>query len=221
VRSMLRRTPPDFLFVMKAPQQVTHGPAETLEGAGKSREEVLPAFHFAVEPLLQERRLAAVLLQFPWSFRPSEDAVNYLQLLSRNLDWVAAVVEFRNVAWVREETFQLLRELNLGFCCVDEPRLKGLMPPVARATSRIGYVRFHGRNAQKWWHHEQAHERYDYLYSEEELKEWVPKIRELEASTEKLFLFFNNHYEGKAPRNAEMMLRLLGLEEEGRERSAL
>jgi uncharacterized protein YecE (DUF72 family) len=82
-------------------------------------------------------------------------------------------------------------------------------------------VRFHGRNAQKWWQHEQAHERYDYLYSEEELKEWVPKIRELEANTDKLFLFFNNHYEGKAPRNAEMMLRLLGLEEEGRERSAL
>src|SRR5436189_199043 len=67
------------------------------------------------------------------------------------------VIEFRNSGWVSEETFTLLRELELGFCCVDEPRLKGLMPPVVTATSPIGYVRFHGRNAAKWWQHEQAY----------------------------------------------------------------
>ena len=57
------------------------------------------------------------------------------------------MIEFRNSAWVNDDTFRLLRELDLGFCSVDEPRLKGLMPPTAEATSRIGYVRFHGRNA--------------------------------------------------------------------------
>lgn len=205
IQSLLRRTPPRFLFAMKVPRQVTHEP---------SAEGVLPAFQAAVGPLNQEGRLAALLLQFPWSFRPSADAVEYLRLLGERMEWAPTVVEFRNVAWVRQETYDLLRELNFGFCCVDEPRLRGLMPPVAVVTSPLGYVRFHGCNAEKWWQHEQAYERYDYLYSEEELREWLPKVRELEAQTADLFVFFNNHYQGKAPRNAQMMLRLLELVDE-------
>ena len=69
----------------------------------------------------------------------------------------------------------------------------------------------HGRNAAKWWQHEHAYERYDYLYTEEELAEWVPRIRELAERTEKTYLFFNNHYQGKAGQNAQMMADLLNL----------
>jgi uncharacterized protein YecE (DUF72 family) len=85
------------------------------------------------------------------------------------------------------------------------------MPRIVKATSPIGYVRFHGRNAAKWWQHEHAYERYDYLYTEDELAEWVPKIRELADETDKTYLFFNNHYQGKAGQNAQMMAQLLNL----------
>jgi uncharacterized protein YecE (DUF72 family) len=85
------------------------------------------------------------------------------------------------------------------------------MPPVAVATSRVGYVRFHGRNAQKWWNHEQAWERYDYLYSEQELAEWVPKVRALASETDVTYLFFNNHYQGKSAQNARMFAKMLSL----------
>lgn len=69
------------------------------------------------------------------------------------------VMEFRNAAWVTDETMDVLRRNNLGHCCVDEPHMKGLIPLIAVATAPIAYVRFHGRNAQKWWHHDDAYER--------------------------------------------------------------
>ena len=80
----------------------------------------------------------------------------------------------------------------------DEPRLPNLLPSIVEATSKIGYVRFHGRNSAKWWQHEQAYERYDYSYSPEELAEWLPKIQKLNAMTEKTFVFTNNHWRGQA-----------------------
>jgi uncharacterized protein YecE (DUF72 family) len=164
-----------------------------------------------MEPLVERGMLGCVLGQFPWSFKATPQNREALEQFRAALPELPVVIEFRNSGWVSEETFALLRELEMGFCCVDEPRLKGLMPPVVQATSPIGYVRFHGRNAAKWWQHEQAYERYDYLYTEDELAEWVPKIRELAEETERTYLFFNNHYEGKAGQNAQMLARLLNL----------
>ncbi|MEM4724630.1 MAG: DUF72 domain-containing protein, partial [Candidatus Hadarchaeum sp.] len=119
------------------------------------------------------------------------------------------VVEFRNARWLTPETFAFLEENELGFCCVDEPRLKGLIPPIAEATSRIAYVRFHGRNAKKWWRYDEPWERYDYTYSREELEEWVPKIKDLEAKAEKTFLFANNHWRAQAVDTARQLRLLL------------
>ena len=84
-----------------------------------------------------------------------------------------------------------IRKNNLGYCCVDEPRLRGLVPPIA-------YVRFHGRNAKKWWHHDEAYERYSYEYKPEELEEWVPRIEKLADAAYTTFIFTNNHYRGAA-----------------------
>ena len=92
---------------------------------------------------------------------------------------------------------------------MDEPRLKGLLPPVAVATSPIGYVRLHGRNREKWWQHDNPSERYDYLYPEAELREWVPKIHALEKITDKVYVFMNNHPQGKAVQNAKHLQHLL------------
>ncbi len=81
---------------------------------------------------------------------------------------------------------------------VDEPRLPNLLPSIVEATSKTGYVRFHGRNSAKWWQHEQAYERYDYRYRPEELAERLPKIQKLNAVTEKTFVLTNNHWRGQA-----------------------
>jgi uncharacterized protein YecE (DUF72 family) len=102
--------------------------------------------------------------------------------------------------------------LNLGFCCVDEPKLPGLMPPTALVTGPIAYVRFHGRNSQKWWKHDQAWERYDYTYSEDELKEWVPKIHHLDDQAALTVVYANNHYKGQSVDTVRKLQHLLALE---------
>lgn len=199
--AMSQKTGPNFRFSIKANSAMTHersaGPAGFAE------------FADGLSPLLEEGKLACVLAQFPYSFHPGPDSRRYLELLHERLADLPIVVEFRNARWATDETLQLLGELDLGYCCVDEPRLRNLMPPVAVTTSDIGYVRFHGRNYQKWWQHEEAWERYDYLYSREELAEWVDKVGQLSQRTEQTYVFFNNHYQAQAVQNAQLFSEML------------
>jgi uncharacterized protein YecE (DUF72 family) len=201
---MSAKVPPEFLFAVKAHRDMTHS-------GGELQPEAFETFRAALLPLQEQEMLGCVLAQFPWSFKPHLDNEEYLRALREELPNIPTVIEFRNAGWFSDRTLELLRALGLGFCCVDEPALPGLMPRVTAATSPIGYVRFHGRNAQKWWKHEHAYERYNYLYSEDELREWVPKIEQLAEATDRLFVFFNNHYEGKAGQNARMLAGLLNL----------
>jgi len=201
--TMMRKTPDGFTFAVKAHKDMTH--AET------AQPESFSSFIDSVRPIVDSGKLGCVLAQFPWSFRCSEENAVRLREFRERVGELPTVVEFRNAEWVNEGTFSLLRELGLGFCSVDEPALKGLMPRVAAATSGIGYVRFHGRNAQKWWKHEESYERYNYLYTDEELGEWVPKVHDLEGKTERTYVFFNNHYQGKSAQNARMFAKMLGL----------
>ncbi|MFN3653380.1 MAG: DUF72 domain-containing protein [Armatimonadota bacterium] len=200
---MTRRVPAGFEFAVKAHRDMTHG--------GDFRQEVFEEFRQMLAPLREAGMLGCVLAQFPWAFKQTPENRDYLKRLRDELPETPVVVELRNSEWVSEATFEQLRALGLGYCCVDEPRLKGLMPPLAAATSTVGYVRFHGRNAAKWWKHEHAWERYNYLYSAEELQEWVPKIEAVAAQTEKTYVFFNNHYEGKAGVNADQLAALMNL----------
>ena len=190
MESMVKRTGEGFLFSVKANQEMTH--------RREDNEEVFIAFHKMLEPLVEAGKLGCVLAQFPYSFRPGRHSREYLELFKERMGELAIVIEFRNDEWLREEVFDWLRQNRLGFCCVDEPPLPRLIPPLAEATSRIAYVRFHGRNAAKWWQHEHAYERYDYSYSREELTEWLPRIRDLERASEKTFVFANNHWRGQA-----------------------
>jgi uncharacterized protein YecE (DUF72 family) len=199
---MQTRTPPGFLFAVKANQQMTHQREE-------STPEIFAAFRRALEPLLASDKLACVLAQFPYSFHNSGENMEYLARFRKWLPEVEIQVEFRNANWLVPGTGEALRDLNLGFVCVDQPRLKGLIPPFATATTETGYIRFHGRNAAKWYNHRHAYERYDYLYSEAELVEWVPRVEALKEKTRRIFIAFNNHYGGKAVSNARMMREFL------------
>ncbi|MDI7277373.1 MAG: DUF72 domain-containing protein, partial [Anaerolineae bacterium] len=168
-----------------------------------------------IAPLVEEGKLGCILAQFPYSFHQTPENRDYLRQFRDRMEGLPTVIEFRNRAWLQPEVFDLMRELGLGFCCVDEPRLKGLMPPIAVATSPVAYVRFHGRNAKKWWHHENAWERYDYSYTVEELQEWQPKIQSLDEQAEKTFVFANNHWQGQAVGTARQLRLLLGQETTG------
>jgi len=199
-KTMARKTPANFEFVVKAHKAFTHEPEQALD--------VLPKFKESIQPLLDSQKLGCVLVQFPQRFHNTLESRDHL---ARVVEWLGEfplVAEFRHASWARSEAFDFLRELGIGFVCVDEPKLPGLMPPIVVATSPIGYVRFHGRNAEKWHHHEHAWERYDYLYSEDELREWLPKLRQLVQQTEKTYAIFNNHWQGKGFINAQMLRHL-------------
>ncbi len=195
------KVPPAFLFTIKAFQGLTHS-REDNEGE-------FEIFREALRPLLDQEKFGCILAQFPYSFHARPENRDYLKLLRERFGDLPVVVELRNRAWLSPETFAFLRENQLGFCCVDEPRLKGLLPPIAESTAPVAYVRFHGRNAAKWWRHDQPWERYDYTYSEEELAEWVPKIQSLEERSETTFLFANNHWQGQAVDTARQFKMLL------------
>ena len=199
---MAAKTPEEFQFVVKANSVMTHE---------REREpEVFQQFCDALEPLTSAGKFGCILAQFPYSFRPSEHSAGYIRYFREQIPELPVVVEFRNRDWAQQETLEMLSELNLGYCCVDEPNLRGLMPRLAVATSETGYVRFHGRNAEQWWDHEEAWQRYDYLYSEDELREWVGKVETIAGKTHRTYVFFNNHYQGKAALNASLFDELLG-----------
>ena len=205
VESMSRRTPRDFRFSFKAPQTVTHPP----EGAATKR--VHPDAQVlmeSLEPMREDGKLACVLLQFPNGFKPDGTADDYVRLAVEAFAGVPVVVEFRNHLWQRPETLALLRELGAGYCNVDMPRLDGLLGPSSDATAGVGYVRFHGRNAKEWWRGTNV-TRYDYLYSEQELEPWTNHVAEIEEQTGQTYVYFNNHANGQAAKNATMFSALL------------
>ncbi|MFC1933750.1 DUF72 domain-containing protein [Chloroflexota bacterium] len=189
LKAMVDKTDEGFLFSIKANQEMTHRREDT---------SVFRTFCQVLEPVVSAGKLGGILAQFPYSFRLNRNNWDYLKLVRQLLGELPVVIEFRNAQWLRDEVFGWLRHLDLGFCCVDEPQLPNLLPPLAEATGEVSYVRFHGRNSAKWWHHEQAYERYDYSYTPQELSEWLPKIRKLDGMAEKTFVFANNHWRGQA-----------------------
>lgn len=190
MESLAMKTGEGFLFSVKAHQEMTH---IRQQGA-----DAFKAFINVIQPLVEVGKMGCVLAQFPYSFTCSDPNRDYLARFRDYLINVPLVVEFRNSGWLNDVTFSWMKSNNVGFCCVDEPALPKLLPPVAIVTGEIGYVRFHGRNAAKWWHHEQAWERYDYTYKREELVEWLPRIGQISKAARNTYIFANNHWRGQA-----------------------
>ncbi|PLS82787.1 MAG: DUF72 domain-containing protein [Chloroflexi bacterium] len=199
--AMAAKVPDNFVFTIKATKEMTH--------EREDNDAVFAEYVAALAPLIEQNKLGCLLAQFPASFRQSEAERGYLARFRERMGELPLVFEFRQRSWLDPAMLEFLRALNVGFCCVDEPQFEGLMPPVAVATSDIGYVRFHGRNYAKWWQHEHAWERYSYTYSEDELREWVPRIRELQQRCKVVYLFANNHYQSQAVATARQLTALL------------
>lgn len=199
--SIIKRTPDSFKVAVKLFQGFTH-----MEMAD---EKLAGDFLQAVWPLAEAGRLICLLAQFPYSFCCTVQGLDRLKRLRQWFERVNLSVEFRNQEWISKEMVEFLKKENIGFVCVDEPRLKGLIGKVMVSTSQVSYLRMHGRNSLKWYSGEGS-ERYNYLYGRDELMEWVPAILEFEKESALTVIAFNNHPLGKAVENARMMADILG-----------
>jgi uncharacterized protein YecE (DUF72 family) len=205
--AMSQKTSKEFEFVVKAFKGMTHEIRNKETGAMIENQETFEKFKYSLVPLVDDGKLACVLGQFPYGFFPNHENFDYLHRFKEQMGDVPLVFEFRNHTWLKENTFQFLEKNGVGFCIVDEPKLPKLMPYLPKATSDIGYFRFHGRNRN--WFNTPIAVRYNYLYSEEELKEFIPDIKDISQKTAKTFIFFNNCYSGYAAKNAAQMAKLL------------
>jgi len=206
--AMLAKVPEDFDFTIKAYREMTHDIFDE-KWHIKDHPQAFKIYREEITPLVERDRLGCVLVQFPTAFFPKPENRDYILTCKERLSDVPLVIEFRHKAWARESTFQFLKENGLGYCCVDEPQLPKLVPFLPRITSPIAYFRFHGRNTN--WFNVPASERYNYLYTDKELKEFVPAIKSAGATAEKTYCFFNNCHAGYAAKNALRIKSILGL----------
>jgi uncharacterized protein YecE (DUF72 family) len=185
----------NFRFTAKLWRSFTHDRNAT---AADERE-----FKDGIAPLAEAARLGALLLQFPWSFRNTQENREYVARLRARFAQYPLVLEVRHASWSEPGTLDRLEQLDLGLCNIDQPLFQRSVKPSALATSAIGYIRLHGRNYQSWFtENKHAGERYDYLYSVKELEPWLDRIKTVEHATRDTYVVTNNHYLGKAIVNA-------------------
>lgn len=190
----LRQVPQGFLFSVKAWRGLTHEP-----GPLDAR-----AFLQGTAPLRRAGALGAILAQFPFSFRDTAANRARIRELRAVFEGDPLVIEVRHASWNRPDALGFLRGLDAGFCNIDQPASREGLTGTRHATSpRVAYIRLHGRNREAWFDPDAGRDRkYDYLYGEEELAEWIDAARELERRSATVFVVTNNHFGGKAVANA-------------------
>lgn len=234
----VERTPPHFTFDVKAFRLLTQHPTPPKslwkEFRNKLPEEMaekrniymrdLPrdlqaeatqAFRDALMPLHSAGKLGVVLFQLPPFVYPTRGAFGYLKWAAEQLSDFQLAVEFRNGRWLDEEnmsdTLEFLERHSLAYVCVDEPQgFKSSVPPVVAVTAPVAEVRFHGRNAETWEKRGiTAAERFRYDYPDEELEEWVPRVRTLAEGADSVHTLMNNCYSDYGVRSAQRLGELL------------
>jgi uncharacterized protein YecE (DUF72 family) len=208
-RRWAERTPDAFTFHVKA------GAAMTCHD-GEPTDEAFRRFRASVEPLELSGKLRGVLMQYHPRFVKSEAAKDELALVRARLEPLVPFVEFRHRSWMepdeRSDTLGFLEEQGLSYVSVDAPltRATNVAPRVAAATHPVVLIRFHGRNAMTWnIRGGSAADRFDWMYSEEELHEWVAPTRRLAEQAEEVYALFNNNRDDFAPRSAVIFRGLL------------
>ena len=196
---------PGFRFTAKLWQRFTHEQAAGAWTAGEVREARL-----ALDALRDGGRLGAVLLQFPWRFKRTPESREWLGDVVAAFPDLPLVVEVRHDSWLVPAFFDALAERGVGFVNIDQPLFRRSVKPTAAATSGVGYVRVHGRNADDWFRRDAGvNERYDYLYAADELAPWVERTRAVAADTDEVYVVTNNHYRGQAMANGVMLRAML------------
>jgi uncharacterized protein YecE (DUF72 family) len=231
-----QRTPEGFVFNIKAFSLLTQHPTRPSalykdlrpEGATKNLylkdldrstvDAVWERFLAALEPLHEAGRLGAVLFQFPQWFPIGRANKHYILECKQRCEPYRICVEFRNKTWLSEgnqaETLDFLTSYGVPYVCVDMPQgYPSSVPPVVAATADLAVVRFHGHSDK--WNSRDIYERFGYLYSERELREWAPKVRDLAAQAKETHALMNNCYSSYAQTNAQQLIDLLDSLEDG------
>lgn len=186
----------DFLFTAKLHRVFTHE-------RGKATSEDEKAVREGMDTLAKARKLGAVLVQFPWSFKNTDEDRVYLSNLLGRFRNYPLVLEVRHSSWNNPQIYEWLEELGVGICNIDQPLFTKSIKPAADVTSGIGYVRLHGRNYSDWFREKAPRDdRYNYLYSVDELEPWITRIKEVAAKTNESYVITNNHFRGQAVVNA-------------------
>jgi uncharacterized protein YecE (DUF72 family) len=202
--SWVRRVPDDFIFSVKLWQKFTH-PRMFKEATGKhaviSKEDV-DLFSRGLEPLVKSGKLGVLLAQFPPSFINDEHGQRILSAAIETFSHYPLAIELRHRSWSDDkDTADFLKENNIAWVQIDEPKFRSSIAKNLPLTSDMAYFRFHGRNRDNWWGGD-SETRYKYLYSAEEMDELSGRIKEAAKNTKSTFAYFNNHWQGYAPRNA-------------------
>jgi uncharacterized protein YecE (DUF72 family) len=207
VRSWMARVSgqPDFRFTAKVWRRFTHE-RRAFDAAD------VRAARLGLDLLAEGGRLGAALLQFPWSFKRDEASREWLRDVTAAFRGLPLVVEVRHASWNVPEMYASLAAHGIGFVNLDQPLFRNSLGPSAVATSQVGYVRIHGRNARDWFRADATRdERYDYLYTADELRPWAERARRLAASpgVTDVHVVTNNHFQGQEVANAIQLRSLL------------
>jgi uncharacterized protein YecE (DUF72 family) len=208
--SWVKRTPKGFEFAVKLFQKFTH-PNLTTDQTPVSSSDV-DAFKKGIEPLAAGDRLGPLLAQFPASFKDSPEAREYLQWLLQTFDEYNVAVELRHKTWSdsRADVLELLRDFGAAWTQIDEPKFRvSIRQDLKPNVKDFYYMRLHGRNAAQWWRHAKSEDRYNYLYSEAELKPIAEAVSEARALVKKQYVYLNNHFAAQAVANAAVLRHML------------
>lgn len=217
------QTPPHFDFCLKLFQKFTH-PGMYLKsatGPAGSENSSIPAvtdadvdaFRRSVEPLASAGKLGALLVQFPPSFRHGDDARGYLSWLLQAFSDYQVAVELRHRSWSdhQQEVLASLASRRAAWVQIDEPKFRfSIQQSHLPNLKSLYYMRLHGRNAEKWWTHEHPDERYNYLYSAGEIEGFADTVARVRELVQKIYVFMNNHFAGKAVANAAALRHAVG-----------
>jgi len=209
-RTWAARTPGGFEFSIKLYRKFTHPKMVAFEPATVFD---VDEFKRGVDPIASAGKLGAVLAQFPPSFKSDAASLDYLDTLLRAFAGYQLAVELRHRSWSDAfgQTFALLRAHGAAFVQIDEPKFKlSIAQNQLPNIPTFYYMRLHGRNAAQWWTHEKSEDRYNYLYSEEEIHEFVETIDAAREIVKKVYVYTNNHFSAKSVANAAMIKRQLG-----------
>jgi len=198
---MAHITPDNFKFAIKAHKSITHEISNSFADDVK-------LFKNGIAPLVETSKLAAILIQFPYSFHYNPQSRKHLLGVCEAFEGLPAAVEFRSSEWQKDSVYKGLENHKIAFVNVDEPALDGLPKPTDIVTSDFAYIRFHGRNEKQWWKGDNA-SRYDYLYSDDELTEWLARIKKMAKESGKVIVAFNNHWKGQAVTNAKRIREMM------------
>ncbi len=234
-RGWADRTPSDFEFAVKLYQKFTHptmfksriaaslpeeirGESTALDALARPNDADLDEFRRGIDPLASTGKLGALLAQFPPSFKDTPESQDYLSHLLRRLASYPVAVELRHRSWSDRlgDTLGLLNGFNAAWVQIDEPKFRfSIRQNYLPNVTGFYYMRLHGRNAAKWWRHDKSEDRYDYLYSNDELKEFSGTADAARRLVKKLYLYTNNHFSAKSVANAAMIKQQLGEPIEG------